>query len=376
MAAPTFQPDTPAAPTAAVVPQVARGARLAALDAWRGLTVLLMLLVNNVALDWRTPKELMHAPWGGGATLADLVFPWFLFCAGTALPFSLASARRAGVRGWALVRKLLTRTVLLYLVGVVLVSAVAHRLTFGLGVLQLIALASLLGAAGAQLRVGARMVLAAALLVGYAAVLLLTPVPGVGAGVLEETRNAVQYLNQTFLAPLGVRGLLSVLPTGALVLLGSVAGEWARRTDGVPRLLALGAALSALGFAWGAFMPINKPLWTPPYILLGAGLGTLGLLACLLVERGGRGRSLTPLVAAGRNALLAYVAPILVKTWVLQGWQVRWTGRDASMQDALLGLARGHLGLWWGGWLYTLGYVGAVWVGLWWLYRRGVTWKL
>ena len=42
-----------------------------ALDVFRGITVALMLLVNNVALDNATPAMLLHAPWGGGVRLAD-----------------------------------------------------------------------------------------------------------------------------------------------------------------------------------------------------------------------------------------------------------------------------------------------------------------
>ncbi|MGI8748547.1 MAG: heparan-alpha-glucosaminide N-acetyltransferase domain-containing protein, partial [Deinococcus sp.] len=138
--------------------------RLSALDAWRGLTVLLMLLVNNVALDVVTPRQLQHAPWGGGLTFTDLVFPWFLFCAGLALPFSLAAARRAGVSGWKLAGKQLQRALLFYLGGALLTSAEEHQLTLGLGVLQLIALAGFFAGLLASLGMGWRLLVAGALL--------------------------------------------------------------------------------------------------------------------------------------------------------------------------------------------------------------------
>ena len=51
-----------------------------------------MLLVNNIALDTRTPQQLMHAPWNGGIRFADLIFPWFLLIVGVAIPFSMAGA--------------------------------------------------------------------------------------------------------------------------------------------------------------------------------------------------------------------------------------------------------------------------------------------
>ncbi|MBB5234788.1 hypothetical protein [Deinococcus budaensis] len=62
---PALADRSTAAPAA---PAAAGTGRLAALDAWRGLTVGLMLLVNNVALGSLTPGPLRHAPWGGAAS--------------------------------------------------------------------------------------------------------------------------------------------------------------------------------------------------------------------------------------------------------------------------------------------------------------------
>src|SRR5689334_7224895 len=60
--------------------------RLMSLDAFRGLAILGMLLVNNIALDTATPRQLTHAPWNGGIYFADLVFPWFVLIVGVAIP--------------------------------------------------------------------------------------------------------------------------------------------------------------------------------------------------------------------------------------------------------------------------------------------------
>ncbi|WP_027482308.1 heparan-alpha-glucosaminide N-acetyltransferase domain-containing protein [Deinococcus pimensis] len=379
MAAPTVHPD--ARP---VTEARAPTSRLVALDAWRGLTVLLMLLVNNVALDWRTPRQLLHAPWGGSLSLADLVFPWFLFCAGVAVPFSAASARRAGITGARLVGKLLSRTVLLFLVGCLLTSAVSHRLVIGLGVLQLIALASLVGGLTAGWPIWWRVGLALALLLGYDGLIRFTPLPDGSVGVFEEGRNVIDHLNGAILAPLGLRGLPSVVPTAALVVLGGVVGDIVRRArdrvNGGPSttrlLLVTGVLMTLTGWAWSFALEFNKPVWTPSYILFSAGLATIGILALYSVaDAHGYGRWFAPLTWAGRNALFAYVAPILVKTWILQDWTVTWTGKSQSIQQSLLTLARTDLGLWWGGWLYTLGYIGVVWLALWWMARRNLVWK-
>ena len=373
---------TPAGTQAQTAP-AASSLRLSALDAWRGLTILLMLLVNNVSLGNLTPRQLQHAPWGGGITLTDLVFPWFLYCAGAALPFSLAAARKSGLDGWPLIGKLATRTVLLYLVGCLVTSAAEHSFTLGLGVLQLIALASFFGGVISLLAVRWRLAVAAALLVGYDLFINLYPVGGV-PGVFTPDTNPVKAINDVLLSPRGLRGLISVVPTTALVLLGSaVAQPLKDRTAGAPwLLLASGGAMTALGWLWAQHLEFNKAVWTPSYVVYTAGLATLGLLAFfLLADSAGRWagwgrRLLSPLTIPGRNALFAYVAPILIKVWILMDWNVDWAGRSMPIQGALLSLARTNFGVWDGGWLYTLGYILAVWLGLAYLARRGWTWKL
>ncbi|GAA5500359.1 hypothetical protein Dxin01_00079 [Deinococcus xinjiangensis] len=365
-----------------VAEAVVRAPRLTALDAWRGATVLLMLLVNNIALGEYTPTQLQHAHFGG-ITLTDMVFPWFLFCAGAALPYSQAAMGRAGVTGWALYRRLLTRAALLYLMGAFVTSVTQHTLTLGLGVLQLIALATLCGALVAGWRSRWQLLFAAALLLGYGFFLALTPHAG-GTGVVSETINPVQAVNDALLSDWGLRGLLSVIPTTALVIFGSLAARPLQQKD--PRaplkLLGLGLALSIFGYGWAATgqLPFSKTLWTPPYILYSAGLGTLGILGCWFIADSGRlawgNRLLAPLTIPGRNALAGYVLPILIKVWILLDWQVTWTGKSQSIAASLLSLAKGAFGPIGGGWTYTLGYILAVWLGLRWMARRDMIWKL
>lgn len=367
--------------TGEVVAPVTR-TRLSALDAWRGLTVLLMLLVNNVALGEYTPAQLMHAHFGG-ITLTDLVFPWFLFCAGAALPFSQAAMQKAGVTGWALYRRLLTRAALLYLMGAFVTSVTQHAFTLGLGVLQLIALATLCGALAAGLRGRWQALLAAALLVGYGLFLSLTP-HSAGTGVVSENANPVQAVNDALLSLWGLRGLLSVIPTTALVLFGALAARPLQQKDtqAPVKLLLLGLTLTAVGYGWAAsgHLPFSKTLWTPPYILYSAGLGTLGILAFWWIADSGRvpggAKFLAPLTIPGRNALAGYVLPILIKVWILLDWQVHWAGKSENIAASLLDLAKGAFGPVGGGWTYTLGYILATWLGLAWMARKGLIWKL
>ena len=80
-----------------------------------------------------------------------------------------------------------------------------------------------------------------------------------------------------------------------------------------------------------------------------------------------------PLVVFGANAILAYVAPILVKVQILQAWT--WPMPDGSrlpLQEAIQHACYAHAGRISGGWLYTLGYIVFWWSVLFVLYRKRV----
>jgi predicted acyltransferase len=91
--------------------------RLRSLDLFRGATIAGMILVNNPGDRANAWAPLEHAAWHGW-TPTDLVFPFFLFAVGVAIP--LAFARRleaaAGNRG-PLYRQIVRRTAILLALG-------------------------------------------------------------------------------------------------------------------------------------------------------------------------------------------------------------------------------------------------------------------
>ena len=369
----TSKPET-------VSPKHPPGGRLVSLDAFRGLTTAGMLLVNNIALDDRTPAQLMHAPWNGGLRFADLIFPWFLLIVGVALPFSAASASRKGAGGWRYGLRVLGRVFALLFLGCLIDSSLLKRPVFDLNVLQLIGLAYGVGALLSALPVWLRLPVALSLLAGHAAVIQHFPVPDLGRGVFRENANAVWYLNRTYLDRLHLSGLVSVVPTAALVLLGTVAGDILRRErwkqwEKVIVLLAFSSLLAAGGWAWHFSLPYNKPVWTASYILFTAGLGG-GVLTLLyaLIDAGGwkwPAWLAFPLLVYGSNAIAAYVGPILIKVFLLRVWT--WPmpgGTRETLEQAWLHLAVAHYGPVGGGWAYTLGYLFVVWLALLELRRR------
>ena len=363
--------ETPVMPTTRE--GAATAGRFVALDALRGLTVALMLLVNNVALGAFTPDQLEHAPWGGGVHLADLVFPWFLFCAGAALPFAWSAARKRDPGRWSWIRKAIVRAVWLLALGCLLTSVVAHAPVFSLGVLQLIGLAGLLAALLEPQPQSIRAGVAMLLLIGYWVFLRFVSVPGLEPGTFEAGRNPAARLN-VWLDDFGLRGLPSVIPTTALMLLASVIGSRLRQAQGWPdiaRLGLMGLGLTGLGFLWNLDLEFNKPHWTPAYILFSAGTATLILTVFRTLETRWRGW-FWPLEVFGSNALLGYVAPILVKIWVLQDWKVN----GQNLQNAALTQLTTLFGRVTGGWAYTLAYILAWWLVLFWLYRKKLFWRV
>jgi predicted acyltransferase len=297
--------------------------RLASIDAFRGLTIAAMILVNNPgswsAIYW----PLDHAHWNGW-TPTDLVFPFFLFLVGMALPFS----RRVGA-GQAL-----RRTAVLFGLGVFMAAYPRFDLaTVRIpGVLQRIALCYL--AAWAIRRVlGARgqAVLAFALCALYWLLMTRVPVPGLGAPSLEPETNLGAWLDRLLLPghlwkqsrTWDPEGLLGTLPAIATTLLGSVAGSWLR-SDRTARektvgLLGSGVVLILVGLAWHPWFPINKSLWTSSYVLFTAGMASylFGLVYWIADARGHRAWA-QPFVAYGRNAILVFVGSgLLLKTLLL-----------------------------------------------------------
>src|SRR4051794_40507696 len=79
------EPEAPAAPAAPAAPPAARRrGRVLALDLFRGLMVVGMVLVNNQGSGSHVVPGLGHARWNG-LTPADVVFPGFLVAMGAAM---------------------------------------------------------------------------------------------------------------------------------------------------------------------------------------------------------------------------------------------------------------------------------------------------
>lgn len=95
------------------------GGRIDSVDALRGLTILLMVFVNDLG---RAAPSWMHhiqPPNADGMTLADVLFPAFLFLVGVSIPLAFERAQAAGKSKSRQLVHVLTRTAGLLLMGVI-----------------------------------------------------------------------------------------------------------------------------------------------------------------------------------------------------------------------------------------------------------------
>ncbi len=304
--------------------------RLQSLDAFRGLTVAAMLLVNNPGSWSYVYPPLAHAEWHGW-TPTDLIFPFFLFIVGVALAFSLGGRAEQGTGRRALLLRILRRGLVIILAGLLLNGFPFYHLDTlrWPGVLQRIGLVYLV-AAPAWLFLSTRgiAVLSGTLLLGYWGLMTLVPVPGYGPGVLEPVGNLAQAIDARLLAghtwkpEWDPEGLLSTLPAIATCLLGTLTGRWLRGQvpDGrvAWRLALAGALAAAAGLTWGLLFPINKSLWTSSYAVFTAGAALLALAPCYgLIEVAGRAGWARPWLPFGTNPLLVFVGSGLMARLLL-----------------------------------------------------------
>jgi len=305
------------------------------LDALRGLAIVGMILVNGAPPTDSIYAPLVHAPWHGW-TLADTIFPLFLFAVGVSIALAL---RRPGSESGAPARKtywrIARRTVLLIAIGVALVNFPyyeLHKLALT-GVLTHIAVCYL-AVALIYLHTTWRTQLALipAIWLVHWALLGLWEVPGFGAGVLTPQGNASRYVDQLLLglhsnaseSGTDVEGVLVMFSSITTTIIGLLTGVWLQSRRDLPTkiagMFAVGFALFVLGNIWDWVLPVSKPLWTGSFVALTAGI-SLQLFAAgyWVIEFRGFKSWATPLRIAGINAIAFYVVAEIIQRILVYG---------------------------------------------------------
>jgi heparan-alpha-glucosaminide N-acetyltransferase len=132
------------APSAEILRPVAeQGPRVSSVDALRGLTILLMVFVNDLGRGAPSWMHHIQPPDADGMTLADIVFPFFLFIVGVSIPLAQERAEGAGRSRWSLLGHILVRTAALLLMGAIELNSDSDR-TLGEPLWGLLAATSLI----------------------------------------------------------------------------------------------------------------------------------------------------------------------------------------------------------------------------------------
>ncbi|RAJ10530.1 putative acyltransferase [Chitinophaga skermanii] len=320
--------------------QPSQSQRFLSLDVFRGLTVALMILVNNPGSWSFVYPPFRHAEWHG-YTPTDLVFPFFLFAVGNAMSFALRKYEAIGHA--AAVKKILKRTFLIFIIGLLLNWFPFVKYDDGgnfvfksfeslriMGVLQRIALCY--GIAGLLihfLKPKGATIAGILLLAGY---WLILNFAGQGDPYSLEG-NAGLFIDKAILGESHMyhgegqafdpEGLLSTLPAVVNVIAGYLVGAYiqqkGKNNKTVGKLLIAGVVLVALAYLWNIEFPINKKIWTSSYVLVTVGLATLVLaLLVYVIEIVGVKKGFGFFEVFGKNPLFIYVmSGVLVKTYGL-----------------------------------------------------------
>ncbi|MCC5816197.1 MAG: DUF5009 domain-containing protein [Leptospira sp.] len=310
-----------------------------ALDLFRGITVIVMVIVNNPG-DWTyiyTP--LRHAPWNG-FSLADLVFPFFIIAVGVSIPFAMhkkqVNEEKSNLQILFFVFK---RFFILFLLGLFL-NAFPYFEWEGLripGVLQRIALVYLSCSMiflflRSPIKQG---FLFTVILIGYYILIVRIPPPdwsGDESFVFNSKHNWAAYLDRIIMEghlwkytkTWDPEGLLSTLPAIASGLIGIWVGSyWMHKKY---FLWVIGLVFLIFGLIAAEFFPINKSIWSSSFVLVTGGLGLLffyflNLLDSWIGESKSFHRYFSPIFIMGRNALLVFFSTGLISRILILDWK-------------------------------------------------------
>jgi predicted acyltransferase len=371
------RPITPRydATTSTVAPPAPTRERLLSLDVFRGITIAGMLLVNNPGTWSAIFPPLEHAEWNGW-TPTDLIFPFFLFIVGITTHLSLSARRARGDDDSALVRQILRRGFVIYLLGFAMamfpfyqwgaIASIPHptawdRIVYRiehvrlLGVLPRIAIVYVCAALlTLRTTLKQQVVIIASILLGYWFAMTLIPVPGenaIGAALLNtHDRNLAAWLDRLILTTnhtwtgsvtFDPEGPMSTIPAIATAMLGVIAGRWIAQKERpllerLSALFAVGSIAMVVGLMWNWSFPINKNLWTSSYVVFTAGMACVTLATVSwIVDYAGVKWWTKPFVVYGVNPIVAFVGSGVLARLIYTLWHVTYQGKPVALQDAI-----------------------------------------
>lgn len=330
--------------------------RLVSLDVFRGITIAGMVLVNNPGTWSSIYWPLEHAEWNGW-TPTDLIFPFFLFIVGVAIPLAFGHRLESGGSKRDLYLKVIRRTLIIFALGMFLAAfGAAVRNLPGIpylnlstiripGVLQRIAVCYLFASIiFLNTKVRTQIIITAALLVIYWLLMTRLHAPGFAVGDLSKEGSLASWIDRAVFGPhiwkqgkvYDPEGILSTIPAIATTLFGVLTGQWLRtgksQYEKVAGLFVAGACCVVIGWCWNPFFPINKSLWTSSYVFFTGGLALVFLALCyFVVDIKQYQRWSKPFVVFGVNAIALFVGTGMMA--ILMGRiKLPWGSAQISLQ--------------------------------------------
>jgi predicted acyltransferase len=361
-----------------------------ALDVFRGLTVALMIIVNNPGSWASVYPPLLHSVWNG-CTPTDLVFPFFLFIIGVAMWYSYKKTDHKISN--SLVLKVLRRSVIIYLIGLSLNAYAVFSLNPAtiriMGVMPRIAIAYCI-ASFIVLGIPVKRVtlLIGVILLVYWAILVMfgadTPftLEGNFARTFDIAVLGLNHIPEFHGVRFDQTGLLSTLPSITSVLFGYLAGRLIDTSEiklkAIKKLIIYGLSGIAAALLWNLLFPINKPLWTSSFVLYTSGFASLFLGILLwIIDIKGFTKWSTPFLVFGINPLFLYVlSEVLAITF---GFELASfaSGEKTSIVNWIYTTCfipvAGHKSA---SLLYAIAFASVCWLGGWLLYKRKIIVKL
>ncbi len=325
--------------------------RIVSVDIFRGLTIALMILVNNPGSWSHIYSPFKHAEWFG-VTPTDWVFPFFLFIVGTSIVLAYHNRDTKNLKTY---KRIIERTLKLlflswFLAGFTIrfpffkslselrIPGVLFRIgiVFFFAALIFLLFKKIQEKFGRAVGVGFLITLTVLLLTGYWYVMIgKYQLQGIPTEILLKTKlnktdNLVSVIDRKIL---GVNhmwrhwepdegkvvqgnydpeGLLSTIPALATTLLGMFLGffliyisDWRKKMFW---MFLSAMFLLAGAFLWEPYFPFSKKLWTSSYALYMSGLAFLiYALLYLIVEILGVKKFFFPFKAMGMNAIAVFV---------------------------------------------------------------------
>lgn len=296
--------------------------RIIALDAFRGITIAAMVMVNQPGSWSYKYHQMSHCKWDG-CTMTDLIFPFFLFIVGVAMWFSFQKFGQNLSKDLTL--KILKRTLLIFLVGIFLnlsfqllgkgaINLSTLRIT---GVMQRIAISYGLGAIlclvlkPKQLLIASVGILLAywGVLWGFGGAEPYTPESTI-VGKIDIALLGKNHLRQGY--PVDASGFFGSIPAVVNVIWGYLLGRMIslnhNRKELVLNMFLIGIPAVLLAQVWNYSFPINKTLWSSSYVLYSTGWALITLAFFIwVIDIKLKRNWISPLLVFGVNPLFAYV---------------------------------------------------------------------